>query len=121
MGEAKHCIGYRITQEDISIDQSAYIQKILTRFGMNDCKPVPTPCEANVTLKKAKTEEDIIRDKPYQEAVGCLLYLSQGTRPDIAYIVNTLSRFNNQPTVEHWMAIKRVMIYLNGTLFTKLR
>ena len=27
----------------INLSQSAYIEKMLLRFGMNDCKPAPTP------------------------------------------------------------------------------
>lgn len=58
---------------------------------------------------------------PYQEAIGGLLYLSQGTRPDIAYTVNMLSKFNNNPGRQHWEAVKRVMRYLKGTLQAKLK
>lgn len=122
LGIAKQCIGYRITQgtNAISIDQSLYIEKILNRFGMSDCKTISTPCDANIQLKKAKNEKDIDRTIPYQEAIGCLLYLSQGTRPDITYIVNTLSRYNNKPTTQHWVAIKRILRYLKGTINMKL-
>lgn len=124
LGEAKCCIGLRITHNtesnEISLDQSLYIEKVLTRFNMSDCKPVHTPCEANVQLKKAETESDVLKDVPYQELIGCLLYLSQGTRADIAYAVNQLSRFNNKPTSQHWIAAKRVLRYLKGTQHLKL-
>lgn len=53
---------------------------------------------------------------PYQEAVGSLLFLVLGTRPDIAYVVNYLSKFNNNFDNTHWMAVKRVFRYLKGTL-----
>lgn len=123
MGKAEQCIGFRITHEDqnkISLDQSMYIKKILTRFGMDDCKPVWTPCDPNNQLKRAEREEEILRNIPYQEAIGCLLYLSQGTRPDITYIVNSLSRYNDQPTAEHWATLKRVLRYLKATINHKL-
>lgn len=123
LGTAKHCIGLRISQEkydEISIDQSLYIQMILTRFGMNNCKPMWTPTDANVKLKKSENQQEILKNIPYQEIIGCLLYLSQGTRPDITYTVNSLSRYNNQPTNEHWMALKRVMRYLKATMSMKL-
>lgn len=120
LGEAKCCIGFRICQNssknEISLDQSLYIEKILTRFNMSDCKPVYTPCEPNLQLTKAKCEEEVEKNIPYHELIGCLLYLSQGTRPDIAYIVNQLSRFNNRPTSQHWIAAKRVLRYLKGTI-----
>lgn len=49
---------------------------------------------------------------PYREAIGSLLYVSQGTRPDIAYAVNFLSRFCEQPKLAHWNAVKRIIRYL---------
>ena len=55
---------------------------------------------------------------PYQEAIGSLLYLAQGTRPDISYAVNFLSKFNKCFAKEHWQAVKRVFRYLKGTLDT---
>ena len=122
LGTAKHCIGFRISQNEneISRDQLIYIKMILTRFGMNNCKPMWTPADANIKLKKPKGQEEILKDIPYQEIIGCLLYLSQVTRPDIAYIVNSLSRYNSQPTNEHWVALKRVMRYLKATMHMKL-
>lgn len=122
LGQARQCIGFRIIQNEneISLDQTLYIKKILSRFGMNECKPVSTPCDPNIQLKRTEKEDEILHDTPYQEAIGCLLYLSQGTRPDIAYIVNSLSRFNNQPTITHWTAVKRVFRYLQATKNAKL-
>lgn len=60
---------------------------------------------------------------PYQEAVGCLLYLVQGTRPDLAFAVNDVSRFNNNFGNPHWKAVKRIMryLYLKGTIDYKLK
>ncbi|GBP49025.1 Copia protein [Eumeta japonica] len=79
-----------------------------------------TPADANVKLKKAERQQEILNNIPYQEIIGCLLYLSQGTRPDITYVENSLSTYNNQPTNEHWVAVKRVMRYLKGTMNMKL-
>lgn len=67
------------------------------------------------------SEKQAMKDVPYQEAIGGLLYLSQGTRPDIAYTVNMLSKYNNNPGRPHWEAVKRVMRYLKGTLHARLK
>lgn len=63
-------------------------------------------------------ENDISGKVPYQEAVGSLLYLAQGSRPDIA--VNDVSRFNAKHSIEHWNAIIRIMRYLKHTKGMKL-
>ena len=43
------------------------------------------------------------------------MYLAVSTRPDIAFAVNNLARFNSKPQKEHWTALKRVLRYLKGT------
>jgi len=52
---------------------------------------------------------------PYRELLGALLWLSEGTRPDIKYIVSAMSRYLSEPRVAHWKALKKVLRYLNGT------
>ena len=56
-----------------------------------------------------------MRNIPYHEAVGSLMYASLGTRPDITYAVQTVSRFTKNPGVAHWDAVKRIFRYLKGT------
>ncbi|SDA03662.1 BZ3500_MvSof-1268-A1-R1_C134g00725 [Microbotryum saponariae] len=51
----------------------------------------------------------------YLQAIGSLLYISLGTRPDIAFAVSYLSRFANNPGRRHWIAVKHVLRYLRAT------
>lgn len=123
MGKAANCVGLHITYGagTIRLDQSKYTQEILQRFGMAECKPAVTPSDVNEKLSVSmcpsneRGKEDMAKI-PYQEAVGCLLYLVQGTRPDIAFAVNDVSRFNSNFGKAHWMAVKRIFRYLKGTL-----
>ena len=52
----------------------------------------------------------------YREAIGSLIHLSVCTRPDISWVVNKLSQYNQNPTVEHWNAVKHIFRYLKGTI-----
>lgn len=119
LGEAQQCIGLNITRskDTFMLDQEKYITEILTRFNMADCKAVKTPIEVGLKFDGNVKEP---YDCPYQHVIGCLLYVAQATRPDIAYAVNTLSRFNKEPKSEHWAAVKRVLRYLQGTKHYKL-
>lgn len=126
MGPAKGCIGIRIKQSlnEIELDQAVYTESILKRFGMEACKPACTPSDTStklsINMETDEATEEELRKIPYQEAVGSLLYLAQATRPDIAFAVNDVSRFNATYTMGHWKAVKRIMRYLKGTLKFKL-
>jgi len=52
---------------------------------------------------------------PYASAVGSLMYAVVCTRPDIAHVVELLSRIMSKPWKEHWATVKRVFKYLRGT------
>ena len=43
------------------------------------------------------------------------MYLAVSTRPDIAFSVNNLARFNSNPQKEHCTALKQILKYLKGT------
>jgi hypothetical protein len=126
MGEPKKIIGIQIERdrenESISLSQTQYINGILTRFGFHNISPVTTPLDPNVILHKrpADTDIDATVRSGYQSAIGSLMYAAIGTRPDIAYAVQTLSQFSSNPGPEHWTAVKRVFRYLAGTRNLKL-
>jgi hypothetical protein len=51
----------------------------------------------------------------YRRLIGSLRYLVH-TRPDLAFTVGFISRFMEQPMVEHQGAVKRILRYVAGTL-----
>lgn len=107
---------------EIFMDQEVYTQDILVRFGMADSKPVGTPSDTHtkLTIKDVTSENSLVGKVPYQEAVGSLFYLAQETRPDIAFAVNDVSRFNNNHSGIHWAGVKRIFRYLKWTINYKL-
>ena len=52
---------------------------------------------------------------PYRELIGSLLWLWNGTRPDVTYPVNTLTEFTSNSGQIHWRAALRVLGFLNAT------
>lgn len=99
------------------MSQKKYIKDILKKFSMQDAKPVATPMETALKLKK---EEHPDSNLPYRNLIGALMYLSVATRPDIAHAVSYLGQFNAYYGKEHWAAAKRVIRYLKGTIDLKL-
>ena len=49
---------------------------------------------------------------PYRAVIGSLLYLSVGTRPDLAFTVSYLSRFLANPGIPPIKAAQRVLRYI---------
>lgn len=129
LGNASNILGIRIDYDQrngvIKLDQRKYTEAILRRFKMFDCDPVKLPKDPSQRLTNEmspKSDDEIQRMKnvPYQEAVGSVLYLQQCTRPDISFGIAIVSQFNQNPGVAHWTAVNRVLRYLRGTLDAKL-
>lgn len=101
----------------IFVHQRRYIERILSRFGMKDARPVCTPADPHfIGVLNNESNSDSVVDCPYREAIGSLIFLVQLTRPDLTYIVNFSSRFLSCPLDEHWRAVKRIFRYLRGTM-----
>ncbi|KAK8916316.1 hypothetical protein KSP39_PZI023164 [Platanthera zijinensis] len=102
------------------LGQQRYVEEVLKKFNMADCKPVGAPMpvgnklSAEMCPKTHEEMEDMVK-VPYASAVGSLMYAMVCTRPDIAQAVGVLSRYMAKPGKEHWNAVKRVFRYLRGT------
>ena len=119
LGELTYCLGLEISRDRenrlLRISQEKYIRDILDRFGMTSCRPVSTPLEPNIENVQNETEQDMSR-VPYRSAVGSIMYVMKGSRPDIAAAFSYVSKFLENPKWRHWMAVKRILRYLQGTL-----
>jgi len=49
---------------------------------------------------------------PYASTIGSLMYAIICTRPDIAFVVEMLDIYQNNPSMAHWKISKRVIRYL---------
>ena len=74
-----------------------------------------TPVASGTKLLKAIDQSGLTGATLYQSAVGSLLYLSGWTRLDIACAVSNVVHFCSRPTMEHWIAVKRIFRYQKGT------
>ena len=129
LGDLNWLLGLEVTRDrgrrTITFGQSAYIQKVVDRFNLQDAKPLSIPMNPGNNLSvrdcpEAPDEIDKMRHVPYKEAIGSLMYTVIGSRPDIAYTVSYLARFMQNPRTVHWEAVKRVVRYLKGTKDAKL-
>lgn len=119
LGELKYFLGIEFmkSNEGIVMNQRKYALELIAEAGLGNAKPYMTPLDCTQKLTSAEFEPDALYEyvSKYQRLVGKLLYLTL-TRPDIAFAVQLLSQFMQQPKASHWKAALRVVRYLNWNL-----
>jgi hypothetical protein len=129
-GPLEHFLGVRIRFDIalgiVTLDQSAYITEVLRRSNAAGFSPISTPAETRIVIPSGAPDQEellfmttIATD--YRSTVGALLYLSNCTRPDVAFTVNQLARYMAVPRRTHWLALKRLLRYLTSTVDYGLR
>ena len=120
LGEANYCLGVQIRRNRASrvltIDQSAYIRKILRQYDLLEARTVRTPAESNQAFVTTNKDNELANQGLYQQAVGSLIYAAVATRLDIAYSLGKLSQHSQQPARRHWVAVQRIFRYLAATV-----
>ncbi|KAL6318543.1 hypothetical protein AAG906_000621 [Vitis piasezkii] len=96
--------------DDILITSSNTSQ---IRTGMLDTKSASAPEVVGKTL--SITNGDLFPDSHlYRNTVGVFQYVTFA-RPNILFFVNKACQFMANPTITHWLAVKRILRYLEGT------
>lgn len=120
LGKMSLFLGMQIErhQNQIRIHQNRYVEKLLGRFGMSSSHGITTPLSVKIDLHESRENEktlDFDDRKQYQAIVGGLMYLMTATRPDLAFTLSRLSKFNANPTTKHMEAAKHTLRYLKYT------
>jgi len=87
---------------------------------MTSCSPATTPLPPGTILSiedcpATPDKENEMKDTPFWEALGSLMWLQVATRPDLAFSVNILVRFAHNPEKAHWNTLKHILAYVKGT------
>eukprot|EP00253_Pinus_taeda_P035926 PITA_35926 len=93
LGLMHYFLGLKVWQNsgEIFLSQQKYVVKLLERFGMVECKSLPTPMDMN--FKKFCGEvsrPDLANPSDYRQLVGALMFLVNA-HPNICFVVNTLT------------------------------
>ncbi|GKF19607.1 hypothetical protein Tco_0068245 [Tanacetum coccineum] len=124
LGDVAYVLGIKIYRDRlkrlIGLCQSAYIEKILKRYYMENSKRGTIPMQEKLKLSKSQgastpTEKQRMQNVPYASAIGSIMYVVRCTRPDVAFAQNITSRFQQNPGEEHWTIVKNVLKYLRNT------
>nr|GEU62943.1 retrovirus-related Pol polyprotein from transposon TNT 1-94 [Tanacetum cinerariifolium] len=124
LGAAKGILGMEIQRDQkmgkLTLSPTDYISKVLKKFNISSCKPVPTPLAPHFKLSsheclKSKEDKEDMSRVPYLSAVGSLMYVMVCTRTNLAHAVSVVSRYMHNPSKMHWEAVKCILRYLKGT------
>ena len=93
LSPADMILGMKIfrTPNGISLSLTHSIEKMFHKFNFYNSKPIFTPYDFSIALKK-NTGEPVSQLK-YSQLIGLLFYISNRTRPTISYAAGRLSRF----------------------------
>ncbi|PKU69888.1 Retrovirus-related Pol polyprotein from transposon TNT 1-94 [Dendrobium catenatum] len=120
LGTISQFLGIQVvpTSYGLHLNQSRFAQTILSRAGMTNCKPVSTPFQpkSSTTLTNSNAFSN---PSLYRQLAGSLQYLTL-TRPDLSFAVNKVCQHMQNPTIAHFDALKRLLRYLQGTIYTGL-
>mmetsp|Transcript_46824 Transcript_46824/g.95765 ORF Transcript_46824/g.95765 Transcript_46824/m.95765 type:complete len:1109 (-) Transcript_46824:511-3837(-) len=110
-------VNYERHNNDVLAKQTAYSDRCLQKYGLQDAKPKSTPMEPKFSVHPNELPKtpDPKQLEEYRSKVGSLIYLSVWTRPDIAFAVNYLARFMTCPNDKLIKAADRVFRYVKGT------
>jgi len=101
------------------ISQKKYLEKVIDRFNMGDCKSLSIPLAAHFKLSSNSSptiEEEIEKTHVlYSSVVGSLMYAIAYTRPNLSHVISVVSRFMHNPCEDHWDVVKWILHYVKGS------
>ncbi|GJT81194.1 retrotransposon protein, putative, ty1-copia subclass [Tanacetum coccineum] len=124
LGEAAYILGIKIYRDRskrlIGLCQSAYIEKILKRYFIENSKRRTIPMQEKLKLSKSQgastpAEKQRMQNVPYASAVRSIMYAVRCTHPDVAFAQNITSRFQQNIGELDWTTVKNILKYLRNT------
>ena len=116
LGEVDYFLGIQVkhTTDGLHLSQTKYVTDLLCKTKMQYAKELPTPMSRGEKLSCIGSDP-IGNPQLYRSIVRALQYVTI-TQPKLAYSVNRICQFMQNPLESHWKVIKRILKYLRGTL-----
>ena len=118
MGSASFYLAMEIDRDRnssrIMLSQRRYTEEMLVRFNYDQVTPVSAPSEGKLAMEMGEQLSVADRDT-YMQKVGSLMYLSTGTRPDLAQPVGAVARYMQNPCKGHMDAVNMILQYVAGS------
>jgi hypothetical protein len=126
LGDLHHFLGMEVIRDrknrTLEININKYILDVLERFNMSDANGRKAPMAStnlttkldcpNPETKEGKEEIERMKNVPYRQLLGALLWIHRTGAPSIAYPVHHLCMFSNNPGKIHWRQAQVISKYL---------
>jgi hypothetical protein len=101
----------------LGLSQKAYLEKVLKKFSIHACNPTSAPIVksgkyGSFQSPRNQDEIDQMKSVSYASTVRSLMYFQVCTRPDLAFMIGMLDRYQKNPGVSHWNGIKKSFRYI---------
>lgn len=117
-GPLSAILGIKVDRDEanstFTLTQPGLTDKIIEAVGLTDSNSRWTPTEAE-SLGSDTDGPPVTETWNYRSIVGMLLYLSNNSRPDIAFAVHQCARFSHAHRQSHAVAVKAIVRYLIKT------
>lgn len=121
LGDLDYFLGLevkKLSNGNLLLTQSKYLRDLLIKTDMENSNPIATPMAS--TTKLIKTGSAALSDASHYRSIVRALQYATITRPEICYAVNKVCQFMAHPLESHWLAVKRILRYLKGTITSGL-
>ena len=125
LGPLHFFLGMAVDQHadySISVNQTKYIEKMLNKFvpshdmnAIKHSKPCVVEKFKELSTATSDLEREEMKNLPYLQVIGSLLYVMCMTRPDVAFHVTTLCKFMHDPSRDCYDAAIALLLYLGHT------
>jgi hypothetical protein len=88
------------------LSQKTYIDKVLKRYNMHEYSTMHVPFMKGGKLGTVQSpmnqlEINKMKSIPYTSVVESIMYAQVCTRPDLAFVIGLLGRFQSNPGIKH--------------------
>ncbi len=121
LGFPETYVGFEVERSEqnhtLTLHQRTYARTFLQMFlpeNQRGRRSTPINTFGNFP-RMGNSEDPLPASIPYRSIIGTLYYYANGTRPDILFAVNYLSRVQAKPKNIHWTLLQQVLRYIDST------
>ena len=99
----------------MSLSMEYYWKKLMRKFDVKNEEIENSPLKTKIKRSECPTAPDEQLKTSYLQIIGSIIYGYTHCRLDLAFPVNMLTRVMHAPADEHYLLLRKLLHYINGT------